>query len=847
MRPSPSSSGVVSGSSTGFLPRSPATKASTTRTLSGSGSGRRARSRSGPGSFSLSTTQEKLPPVTGFLYEPGVSLTTCPVTTLPLFRKRTDGGLSANTGVNDDGGDPGWRKKRAADVNYAALPLTSTEVTALSAAITTAGTNIVYPLGCIAKSTAAARANQGFCLRFSVDGTAHHAYDYIGGMLFGQYGVVLRGDGMAELWEYAPPKGGGARRWSWLTGFRWAKSGRITKLAHCLIVYPHLGVHGERFISFYGSEMDTAHQASFGSTATTGGARGDSGSMTSTEFLFKWDESLSQSDPVVSDTTVTESAIIQIFERNDLQSFWQISKLVFHRAGFLFSEPWGFPPGDARSVDYWAIQRSPAGASVTPTPTTNVGGGSISLKFDLASDGSDTPILWGYRLWKNAVVQSPPRAAFTSKGGGFAFNVGGADPRGDGATFTVEDRTEGATLLRNRGEIPCRIVVSETPEGGGSPVDTTLFRGYALKPHRTRIGKSGRRAGAAGTGAIDWAGQAQWSRYQVACAGMWHRLSQVTTRSALAWEFFAYDQSGTVGSNGEIPGWKVTDAISYLLQVGGFTTDMIRIPDLPVRLRPGLNAGLSERIVEPGVSVAEMAVKLALSFLGRYLVFDPTDGAKGKWTLTGPPAAGTPTPLMNFVAGQSGEGAILKSWVRTDNYAAGTVPTLGRPESYVEPPECNHLWLMTFLDADGTGGKRVDNHIYNHWSYPVPGSTVTCDPTSPHFIGEERLMIVADPTLWAGSWDGKGGWKATQDLIDFILMRLFIACCMARRFVSFTSPLSFVTDPVTGLKRLPRYYDPVTYLGEPGWFVSGCLPSYSSDRNQTMRVTLSRLVPYGVS
>jgi hypothetical protein len=136
----------------------------------------------------------------------------------------------------------------------------------------------------------------------------------------------------------------------------------------------------------------------------------------------------------------------------------------------------------------------------------------------------------------------------------------------------------------------------------------------------------------------------------------------------------------------------------------------------------------------------------------------------------------------------------------------------------------------------------LDNHLYNYLSYKVPGSSVDPDPDSPHYLGYERALVLADPAMWAGSHIG--GWDATQKTIDFVLMRLFAYTCLARERMQFVAPLLFVTDPATARRRPLRFYDVVTVGGDTGWYVRICTPSFNSDRVMTASYELERLVEY---
>jgi len=735
-------------------------------------------------------------------------------------------------------------RKDSADA--ATAPASLSPTAAITALPTALGTMTVA-MDPILKTDANFAINQGLCIRFVVDGVNRGGYDWIGAVTFGQYALGIRGDGWAEVWEYGTPALGGSAAWAKHTSFRYSKPNQVTRNYHQIIAWPHVGPAGEKFIAFASANLDAPQQGSAG-LASNPGTRSTSGGVVSSEYLFRWDEFRAPiQDQAGGGANVTTAAKVWILERRNVRCQWQVSKLVFAASGQLISDFWGAEPADVRACTLVKIAATPASTTITDTLKDGLGatvslatpGSAFYLQWDFAGPKTSTPVLWAYKVQREPVstVRSP--TSFTVPATDYRIQAGVSDPRSELASLRCEDRFDEFPRLRTRGELPVRIVVTDS--SGETPVDVTLFRGTAIAPLRTKFGKPNRKAGMGSWGASVAAPDEEWSQFQVTAAGMWYRLQTVTLRTALSYQDFAYDAVAGPGPQGEIQGWKVTDAIKRLLTAAGFPSAMQNIPDLSLRFRPGIGTQDSDRILEPATSIAEMVVRLCRNYLGRFLVFDPNQGTYGKWTLVGPPTS--TTALAAFVGGPTwAEGDPLLPPACLASYPAGTAPTFGKRESYYVAPENNHLVALTIVDGWGTGGFRVDNHLYNYLSYKVPSSTIDPDPDSPHYLGYEKALILADPSLWAGSQIG--GWAATQAAVDYLLFRLFAYTCMARQRMRFQAPLLFITDPSTSARRPLRFYDVVTLDGETGWYVRSCTPNYRFDRQQTADYELERLVPY---
>lgn len=741
-----------------------------------------------------------------------------------------------------------WRKKTTTGGNWASLSA-PTSVTSLNTAL--GGIKNLRPA---AKSASALPANQPLCLRFHVYGRGADTYDYLGAMIFGQYALVLKGTGMAELWEYGTVVGAGSPSWVRADRFRFARASEVSDRYHCLTILPMTGVSGEKWIVINGVVLDTNEQGTTGTASTPGGTGAEAGSVQTGEYPFRWHEGRTGiPDQSGGSAYVTISSTLWVLEREDLRCLWQVSRVKFESSGYLLSDFHASDPTDTRTWSLGYVGYTALGYTLTPTfrnaagtsITSSSGATSFYVRWDMASsDGASSPILWGYKVEKTATSTTLTPGAFTvsekisggtvdaSGANGFLIGPFGADPRQEAASFHVEDFADNWPRLRKRSKLGVKIVT----KADDGTTDVCLFKGYA-KPHRTKKGHANRKSGAFIGGSTPSYPSPEWSVYQIEAVGMWQRLAQVTLRTSLAFENFAVDilSSSTSG----LQGWRVTEAIKYLLSIAGFPASMQDIPSLSIRLNAGIGVAESDKILEPSTNVAEMIVRLARNYLGRFLVFDANAGTYGKWRLVGAPTS--TSPLATFVGGNLAPVAgVVKPQAHLPSYG-GSVPLLSKPDSYFEEPECNHLWAFTLADAFNTGGFRVDNHLYNYLSYKVPGSTVNPDPDSPHYCPEgEKLFVVADPTLWTG---GSATWQATQAAVNFCAFRLFFYLCMAREVLTFKAPLCFVTDPVTGNKRPPRHYDPVSYGGKT-WFVRTMAIDYQHDSAQLADYELVRLVEY---
>lgn len=769
--------------------------------------------------------------------------------TVALFRQPSGTGITPGSGSAASGNDKFFRKKVAAGSSWptgaSILAAGDTAPTELAALIATSesATAPIYP---VARSLEFARADQGFCVRFSVPGGQHSHPGVIGTFLFGQFGLSFAGDGVATLYERSTARGTTTPLvWSAVSSFRYSSPSDVAGNPHSIIIFPHLGPRGEKYISFLSNSLSTASASIL--------AVGSSPSSSSTsEHLYLRDPAYSELNDVASSDHVTIANYFYWQERQDLRVTWQITRLVFPTLGTLKSPPHNaLYPGDTRSIETTIYRTGPDDDDFTITPTiVDYFTGSSStvvhpyatftLRTGRASGtlGSlaylDTPILWGYQLRRAPTITRFSPGSFTTRPSEIKITGGVSDPRQEKATLVIPDPDDAWQRLRKRAKLAVKVQTTFTPDGGEEQT-VTLFRGYAISPHRTVIGTN-RKPGAGQVGSGSPSVNRHGSLYDVPMVGMYDRLMRNTTRLNSSWRRFVTEGASFLG-------WKCTDAVKAILTSCGFPSSMQRIPDLPIRFLPGVGQD-SSVLLDMAPTPAQMLVKLCRDYLGRFLVFDPNDGADGKWTLiTAPPSDSL--PVAHFVRDKP-TGLTLGHALAS--YPANTAPIFERSEVVFEPPSCNHLWAISPMISGDKLTWRVDNHLYNYDSYLVPGSGRTPDPDSPHYIGGEELYILCDASLWAGI-SAETDFQRTQAAVDYFVNRVFTFNCLAREKMIVRAPLLLVADAVHGAYRPLRFYDLVDMEpiggGDPKrWFVRSVSPDYTSDRLQTAMYEMERIVPY---
>lgn len=679
---------------------------------------------------------------------------------------------------------------------------------------------------CIARSSQSVESNGGFVIRFIVPGTQASAPDYIMTFHFGQYGLSLRGDGMAELYEYCRPKTSNTYRWRKRDSFRFARQGQVMGETHLIVIFPHNGARGEKFIAFEGNHLEASEPVSgYPSTPTGSGA--------TNQHIYAASPLVRQGDKDEAPSRVTKAAAFQLDVREDMRLFFQFARLAFHPTATIVDAPWAIPDAykslyNQSPIRFLFIRNRPTGTEVTGTlingdataaynPATD---SIVRAAFVLSrSDGAGvryrTPILWEYLLQASAVrgvTSAVPRTYEVE-----SYNLSGwsGDPRGETGSVKLTESAQEFTRgdyarLATRGQIPIRLVVN-TPVGNTTKA-VVLMSGIAYKTRMITRGGHGRR------------------EHSLNLVGMWQRLAK---RFSQQFDFFHTDPYAPFVDAAPTP-WKATDAIRFLLQSAGFSDYQINIPDNPLRLYYGASGSGFDGMFSPWTNYAEAIDRIARNFLGAYLLWEPNGGIyddqglpTGAWTLVfGLQGTAATTPITRFAIVPE----VANSPVQTVGaYNQGTIPTLpifGEVEIAKIPPEFNRLKLVGVLPADkGDGRFAVVVELVNPRSFDAPGYPAP-DPEHADYIGEEVTAYVTDFGLKEAYQSGEA--SEYQAACNYLAWRVFNQGAKSRLLFTFTAPYGFRADTsvLPGVRPL-RFLDVVSIQMGDGTY-TGTIQSVSA-------------------
>ena len=693
------------------------------------------------------------------------------------------------------------------------------------------------PMDRVGYSNESFPADQGYFLRWEVPGHLSSVFSYTWAFYFGQYAICIKGTGQAELWEYCytaaadPVEGAeGSMNWKRRTTWQYAKPGQVSATAHSMAVYPHTAPNGLRYISFTNSQLEAAVTVSqFTRTDNAQVAPGE-------KIYFVDDPTRSPLDQDMSPGHATAAAIVRYDVREDLKVAVQFSTLAYPTTGFLVDLPANLPEGSDPTVPVlvYANAAVPSTCGLITTLKDSETGGDYTpgtgagpaARFDFTGDGTTTPILWEYRMSRDAVIQVVSPGLFTSSVNEVNVTGVSGDPSQDTAHVTIMDVKADIPRLRTRGQFSSAVVVQDAL---GKVV---LHRGYAARPSAIKRGKAGRSYPSP-----------DWRDFSVPMRGMELRMGQ--KYQGPVQRKFSSDPLAEPDAKGAYPPWKVTDVVRRLLLENGYAEGQVNIPDLDIRLWPGETVKADDYILDAAGNVSEYLLRLVRDYTGGYLIFDANAGAMdpnglpfGQWTLlfqTPLPDSGQFAPLFNFVTLPPGGVVAAHSLA---SYPAGTAPIFGRVESTTTPPEFNHVFVCTSFSIAGTAVQgTVGAHAYNYQSYSAPGSGVTLDPTHPDYLGYEMKTIYPDMTLTGNSLE------ETQRACNFIAQRVMSFAGHAQVLKHYNAPLVFITDPIGGYRRPLRFQDPISINGDASWLVKGCHPHYAKDGFQLAEYEVVQPVP----
>ena len=688
------------------------------------------------------------------------------------------------------------------------------------------------PLDRVGESLAPYPEDQGFFLTWDNPGTSTTYAGAYFAFYFGQYAVAFTGSGFALLYENAQDAVSGVKAWKFRWTWRYDRASGSSSGGHSMAIWPHLGPQGQKFICFTSSGQDYAQVAS--SYARTNVNATSPGYAT---YQARYDPRFVDQSP----GHVTTADLIRFDIRRDWKMPLQISTLGWPTSGFLIDEPASLPQESTAigvtvaPIRAYAETTELPGATITPSVINPATGAAfdqsadthLAARFDFAGDGTNTPILWAYNMNRDAVQEVSAPGQFTAKVNGVSVVGYSGDPTQESAHLVIEDLSGKYSRLRGRGLFRARIDVQHVEQG--VTYITPIFSGYALRPSARRRGKNGRTYPS-----VDW------FHFDIPFTGMSMRLVEQTSSAALM-NVFGHDYNASPVTGFAFIPWKVTDALRYLLACAGFSPAQINIPDLPMRLWPGIEGKTDNQAINPNTDYGEMALRLCRNYLGAYLCYEST---LGQWILLEGGDITAP-PLYSFYS-TSPPGK-----VPTEQGAYGPNATLIVDDLTFTtvPPAFNFIHVFCPLPLTGQEQTPtiIENFAYNFNSYQVPGSPITPDPSvnNPEYIGRQRPREIGDISLRCvvgGGLTGDTDEAATQRAVDWTVRRLYEFCCHAQRITHFRAPLVFVVDPVTGVYRIPRFMDTISVNGTP-YLVKSCLPDYKSDLTQIASYEVINPIP----
>jgi hypothetical protein len=680
------------------------------------------------------------------------------------------------------------------------------------------------PMDRVAVSQSTYPTNQGFFIRWRAPGVLKTYPRYIWAFYFGQYGLVLGGSGLAELWEYCHSSAG-VLRWVRRDRWRFAQQAAAPGTAHAMGIFPHQAPTGERYIAF-------SLLSSGASSRTDTNQRGTATDHVIEERLYKFDIARRNGDIDESPGTVTTSDYIRFDMRRDLRPEVQVSLLagpantsytLLDDCTICGGYSW---TGNTNPLTITLNAYVPTGTTLTAvvqnpdTGTAFVPGTTIfaGAKFTFHSDSQgNSPILWGYTVTQAPLTTTAAPGQFSMAGRSYHIEGYSGDPSSESATVNAADPTSQHTRLTKRGEFSALLTTTYTPPGGSAKT-VSLFRGYAIEPRSVRRGVDDGRHGTYPAG--------DWREYTMQMQGMWYRLAERVEPAVMRTYLLDLTTAATT--------WKVTDILQDLLQRAGFVSSQINIPDLPYRIWPGYSNKSSDYQINPGGSFAEMAVRLCREYLGCYLCFEPNSGAAGQWILifgTQMGTGGTFTPLWNFTQTPN-------TYPKTYHPAAfPTNTTFYTTGDEIKPrrPDFNAIVVtsgisMTTADTQG----QVTAFAANPLSYAVPGMTTPPNPDHPDYLGRLRLGVFIAPQLATDDY------ALTMQAVQWTCRRYYDFLCHGQRLRHIHAPLIFVYDTSlsataassSGNYRPLRFQDPVSIDGDNSWLIKNVTPTWNYDGTQ---------------
>lgn len=304
-------------------------------------------------------------------------------------------------------------------------------------------------------------ANQGYCLRFWVEGRPEWSVGDLLTFYFSDYALRLNGDGLAELWQALDAS---LAEYRMVAGFRWAEPTEVHQRPHRLLIVPHDRNRIE-FLTRYPRYsrnhllMSVFQQVKHESIYTVPG-----------DLVF--DES---GTPIV---TVPGYWMLAVSRR--MRPYIQVSRVGYNNGAGLYDDAqpllggatlpfWAQPDGDLNggTIENMLFDGLTGTPFALPPPALKSiqygiylrGKGDIAASGDVGS--STSPELYGYALHKPAVFLTVPRTETRVRLLDIAPDFG-SSPEEERATIRVSNTRGQVDAFRRRSDVPLIVEDDET-------------------------------------------------------------------------------------------------------------------------------------------------------------------------------------------------------------------------------------------------------------------------------------------------------------------------------------------------------------------------------------------------
>lgn len=576
---------------------------------------------------------------------------------------------------------------------------------------------------------------------------------------------------------------------------------------------------------------------------------------------------------------------LRIDVRRDLRAEYGVSKVVYPTSGEVVDDVFTLPfhptPDEPLRLEWYGprptgttlglkLYRADDGTEIAGTVTIDDEFGQVIeftppvdmprayfAKFEKTGPGTSTPILREYRVYREAVVETPDYPVITVHDDRgplvsrtlptlFPTSVECAgvseDPETENIKVTIVDMVGEDLTLPFKTGTPINVELHDPDDDS---LITVVSGGIIQRSTKEVIGFTGKAYP-----------NSDAYRLEIDASGEWGRAK----RWLLPARFVANDPDD--------PSLviKATKAVEYFFhKAGGVPLTELDIPDLPQRLFTEVG-GESLQTVEPGSLAFEQIKEIIQDYTGGYVIRDKNAGhdtdTPGMWRLLlrnrppynnllkiyrdHPGAGKLPHVIASYLDGVGPGGqAILATYAMRDDNGKSERTTF-------EPPEGNFVQVFGGSGAGSSVGGMHPGMLsqvafnpvsFNYLNLPSSHDFYP-DPSNPDFLGECVQIQVYDYTL------------NTQAAVDWVCRRVFDSACYGREVVKVKCPIRLVTDITDTLQqrpRLPRFNDPVQYQQPDGSFgqylVVSCNPKWDFDGLIVMEmelVTTTNINTYGL-